>query len=435
MPQPGMRPAQAPAFPFSPTRTPEFQIAVRRCQARRSGDVKVQRSERSRNEWMGHPDWLSRRVTRSGSFGAIIVQTGSAIFERDPTPVQSGRDVVVSVSGPCPQHRRANETARFHQIDLWYRGGVAASDACAAAGAAGDRISQRASFETMRDYVGAFHRGLADAGFVEGRNVAIEYRWAEGQNDRLPALAADLVRREVAVIVVGASTPGAVAAKAVTQTIPIVFFVGTDPVKVGLVASLAQPGGNITGITVLNVELIAKSLELMHNLMPPGTTIAVLVNPANIPHNATERAVVQDAARVLDPRVVILSASSPSEIESAFATLVHERLGALAVSGEHFFLTHRNLLVKLAANHAVPTIYPYREFVLAGGLMSYGTHFSDAFHRIGVNTGRIRKGEKPAALPVQQVTKIELAINLKTAKALGLTFPLPLLGRADEVIE
>jgi putative ABC transport system substrate-binding protein len=244
-----------------------------------------------------------------------------------------------------------------------------------------------------------------------------------------------LVRREVAIIVVGASTPGALAAKAVSQTIPIVFFVGTDPVKVGLVASLAQPGGNITGITVLNVELIAKSLELMHNLMPPATTIAVLLNPANIPQTATERAVVQDAARVLDARVVILSARSPSEIESIFATVVSERLGALVVSGENFFLTQRNLLVKLAANHAMPTIYPYREFVLAGGLMSYGTHFSDAFHRIGVNTGRILKGEKAADLPVQQVTKIELAINLKTAKALGLTFPLPLLGRADEVIE
>jgi ABC transporter substrate binding protein len=199
-----------------------------------------------------------------------------------------------------------------------------------------------ASFETMRDYVSAFHRGLADEGFAEGRNLAIEYRWAEDQNDRLPA---------------------------------------------------------------------------------------------NIPQTATERAVIQDAARVLVARVVMLSASSPSEIESAFATLVREQLGALVVSGENFFLTQRNLLVKLAANHAVPTIYPYREFVLAGGLMSHGTHFSDAFRRIGVNTGRILKGKKAADLPVQQVTKIELAISLKTAKALGLTFPLPLLGRADEVIE
>ena len=232
-----------------------------------------------------------------------------------------------------------------------------------------------ASFETMREYVAAFHRGLADAGFADGRNVAFEYRWAEGHNDRLPALATDLVRREVAIIVVGASTPGALAAKAATQTIPIVFFIGTDPVKVGLVASLAHPGGNITGMTVLNVELIAKSLELMHNLMPPDTTIAVLVNPANIPQTATERGIVQDAARVLGARVVILTASSPSEIESAFATLVSERVGALVVSGENFFLTQRDLMVELAAHHAVPTIYPYREFVLAGGLMSYGSHY------------------------------------------------------------
>jgi putative tryptophan/tyrosine transport system substrate-binding protein len=292
-----------------------------------------------------------------------------------------------------------------------------------------------ASFDTMRGYVGAFNRGLADAGFAEGRNVAFEYRWAEGHNDRLPALAADLVRREVAVIVVGASTPGALAAKAATQTIPIVFFIGTDPVKVGLVTNLAHPDGNITGITVLNVDLIAKSIEIMHNLMPPDTTIAALVNPANIPQTATERVIVQDAARAGGARVVILNASTPSEIESAFATLVSERVGALVVSGENFFLTQHDLLVELAARHAVPTIYPYREFVLAGGLMSYGTHFADAFRQIGVNTGRVLKGEKPADLPVQQVTKIELAVNLKTAKALGLTIPLPLLGRADEVIE
>ncbi len=292
-----------------------------------------------------------------------------------------------------------------------------------------------ATFETMREYVAAFHRGLAEAGFVEGRNLAVEYRWAEGHNDRLPALATDLVRRGVAIIVAGATTPGALAAKAVTQTIPIVFFIGTDPVKVGLVASLARPGGNITGITVLTVELIAKNLELMHNLMPPATTIAVLVNPANIPQTATERGNVQDAAGVLGARVVILNASSPSEIESVFATLVSERVGALVVSGENFFLTQRGLMVELAGRHAMPTIYPYREFVLAGGLMSYGTHFADAFRRIGVSTGRILKGEKAADLPVQQVTKVELAINLKTAKTLGLKIPLPLLGRADEVIE
>lgn len=292
-----------------------------------------------------------------------------------------------------------------------------------------------AAFGTMREYVVAFQKGLASAGFIEGRNVAIEYLWAEGHNDRLPALAADFVRREVAVIVAGATTPGALAAKAATQTIPIVFFVGTDPVKVGLVTSLARPGGNITGITVLVVELIAKCLQLMSGMMPPATTIAVLVNPANIPQTAAEIGLVQDAARVLGAHVVIVNASNPSELESAFATIVSNRAGALVVSGENFFLTQRHLMVELVARHAVPTIYAYREFVHAGGLMSYGTDFSDAFRRIGVNTGRILKGEKTADLPVEQVTKIELAINLKAARALGLTIPASILARADEVIE
>jgi putative ABC transport system substrate-binding protein len=292
-----------------------------------------------------------------------------------------------------------------------------------------------ATFKAMREYVVAFHRGLADEGFFEGRNVAIEYRWAEGHNERLPALATDLVRREVAIIVVGSSTPGSLAAKAATQTTPIVFQIGTDPVKVGLVASLARPGANITGITIINVELIAKCLELMHNLMPPATTVAVLVNPANIPQTATEKVVLDDTARALGARMMILNASSPSEIESAFATLVGERAGALVVSGENFFLTQRDRLVELAADHAMPTIYAYREFVAAGGLMSYGASVSDANRRVGVNTGRILKGAKPADLPVEQITKIEFIINLKTARALGLQVPLHLLQFADEVIE
>jgi putative ABC transport system substrate-binding protein len=194
-----------------------------------------------------------------------------------------------------------------------------------------------ATFEMMRDYVAAFHRALADQGFAEGRNVAIEYRWAEGHNDRLPALAADLVRRQVAVIAVGGSTPASLAAKTATQSIPIIFAVGTDPVGVGLVASLAKPGGNVTGVTNLNVELFKKCFELMHSLMPQGITIAVLVNPANIPQTASERATVQDAARALGARVVILNASSPSEIEPAFEDLVSQRVSALVVSGETFF--------------------------------------------------------------------------------------------------
>src|SRR5215813_13029655 len=290
------------------------------------------------------------------------------------------------------------------------------------------------TFETNRDYVAAFHRGLADGGFAEGRNVGIEYRWTEGQNDRLPALAADLVRRQVTVIV-AASTPAALAAKAATQTIPIVFAVGTDPVGIGLVASLAHPGGNITGVTNLNVELFKKCFELMRSLTSQASTIAVLVNPANVAQTATERTTIQDAARALGARLVILEASTPSEIESTFEVLVGQHVDALVVSGEIFFLTQRDRLVELAARHAVPTIYAYREFPVAGGLMSYGADFAEPYRLLGVNAGRIIKGEKPANLPVQQATKVELVINLKTAKTLGLAIPLPLLGRADQVIE
>ena len=292
-----------------------------------------------------------------------------------------------------------------------------------------------ATSDTMRELVAAFHRGLADAGFAAGRNLTIEYRYAEGNNDRLPALAMDLVRREVSVIAVVGSTPAALATKAATQTIPIVFFIGTDPVKVGLVASLARPGGNITGITALVVELLSKALDLMRNLMPPDTKIAALINPANVPQSAAERSLIQNAAHVLGAPIFVLNARSPSEINSAFETLVRERIGALVVSGENFFLTQRSLMVELAARHAVPTIYAAREFVLAGGLMSYGTPQADAVRQVGVSTGRILKGEKAADLPVQQVTKIQLAINLKTAKALGLNIPNTLIGRADEVIE
>jgi len=275
-----------------------------------------------------------------------------------------------------------------------------------------------ASPETMRELVAAFHRGLADAGFAEGRNLTIEYRWAEGNNDRLPALAMDLVQRKVA-----------------TQTIPIVFFIGTDPVKVGLVASLARPGGNVTGITAIVVELLSKGLDLMHSLMPPGTKIAVLINPANVPQSASEREVIQNAARAFGAPILTLNASRPSELEPAFETVVSEKIGALVVSGENFFLTQRGVMVALAARHAVPTVYAAREFVLAGGLMSYGTDQADAVRQVGVNVGRILKGEKVAELPVQQVTKVQLAINLKTAKALGLNIPNTLIGRADEVIE
>jgi putative tryptophan/tyrosine transport system substrate-binding protein len=290
------------------------------------------------------------------------------------------------------------------------------------------------TLESMRDYVAAFHRGLADGGFAEGRNVEIEYRWSEDHNDRLPALAEDLVLHQVTVIV-AAGTPASQAAKAATQTIPIVFDIGTDPVGVGLVASLAHPGGNITGVTNLNVELFKKCFELMYSLMSPTVTIAVLINSSNIPQAATERATVQDAARALGAHALILNASSAGEIESAFEVLVGQRIGALVVSGEAFFLTQRNRLVELAAQHAVPTIYAWREFPIAGGLMSYGADFAEPYRLLGGYAARILKGEKPADLPVQQATKVELVINLKTAKSLGLAIPLPLLGRADLVIE
>ena len=291
------------------------------------------------------------------------------------------------------------------------------------------------TFEMTRGYVAAFHRGLADAGFTEGRNVAIEYRWAEGHNDRLAGLAADLVRRDVTIIVVGGSTPGALAAKEATQVIPIVFLVGTDPVKVGLVSSLASPGGNITGVTNVNVELITKCFELMRSLMPPATTIAILVNQGNVPQAATERRTIQDVARALGIRIPILEASNPGEIESAFTALVRERAGALVVSGEVFFLTQRDRLVELAAEHAIPTIYAYREFVTAGGLMSYGGNLRDMYRQIGLYTGRILKGEKTTNLPVEEVTKVELVMNLKTAKTLGMEIPLSTLVRVDDVIE
>jgi putative ABC transport system substrate-binding protein len=316
---------------------------------------------------------------------------------------------------------------------------------CAAAWPLDTRAQQRSmpvigylggtTFEMTRGYVAAFHRGLADTGFTEGRNVAIEYRWAEGHNNRLAALAEDLVRRDVTIMAVGGSTPGALAAKEATQVIPIVFLVGTDPVKVGLVSSLARPGGNITGVTNVNVELIAKCFELMRSLMPPGATIAVLVNQGNVPQAATEKRTIQDVARSIGARIPILEASSPSEIESAFTALVRERASALVVSGEVFFLTQRDRLVELAAQHAIPTIYAYREFVTAGGLMSYGGNLRDMYRQIGLYSGRILKGEKTADLPVEQVTKVELIMNLRTANKLGMKVPLSTLMRVDDVIE
>ncbi len=281
--------------------------------------------------------------------------------------------------------------------------------------------------------VTAFHQGLKEAGYVEGHNVAIEYRWAEGHNDRLPALAADLVRRQVAGIVTG-GTPSAFAAKAATSTIPIVFSVGIDPVRAGLVASLNRPGGNVTGVAVLTVELAAKRVQLLHELLPTASVIAVLFNPTS-PLTEPETSVVQDAARSLGLELHVLNASTESEIDKAFRTLVELRAGALIVSVDPFLTNHRAQIVALAARHAVPAIYGVREFAIAGGLMSYGNDLADAYRQEGIYVGKILSGAKPADLPVQQVVRVEFVINLKTAKTLGLTFPNTLLGSADEAIE
>jgi len=292
------------------------------------------------------------------------------------------------------------------------------------------------SFDTtIANLVQSFHQGLREAGFVEGRNVSIEYRWAEGHYDRLPALAADLVRRQVAVIMASGGTPTALAAKAATTAIPIVVLVGVDPVTAGLVASLNQPGGNVTGVSILNVAVVAKRLELLHELVPTAAVIALLVNPTNPVYTEPETKEARDAARSLRLQLHVLNASNEGEIDAAFATMVQEGAGALVLSPDPFFNSRRVQLAVLEARYAIPVITDRREFVAAGGLMSYGPNLADANHQAGVLVGRILKGAKPADLPVQQVVKIELVINLKTAKTLGLTIPLPLLGRADEVIE
>jgi putative ABC transport system substrate-binding protein len=289
--------------------------------------------------------------------------------------------------------------------------------------------------ESRRELIAAFQQGLAESGYVEGRNLAIEYRWAKGQNDRLPAMAADLVQQRVAVIVAVDGTATALAAKAATATIPIVFIVGADPVELGLVASLARPGGNMTGVGALALGTAAKRLQLLHELVPAAADIAFLRNPTNPYYAALETAELQAAAGVLGLRLLLLNASNPGEIEVAFANLVAQRASAFLLGTDPFFMTARDQLVALANRHAVPAIYPFREDAVAGGLISYGTSLPDAFRLVGSYTGRILNGNKPADLPVQQVTKMEMVINLKTAKALGVSTPLPLLGRADEVIE
>jgi len=275
------------------------------------------------------------------------------------------------------------------------------------------------------DRLRAFHDGLRETGYVEGRNLAIEYRWAEGQNDRLPALAAELVRRQVTIIV-STSTPAVLAARTATTTIPIVFFIAVDPVQLGLVTSLSRPGGNLTGVVTLNVEVAAKRLELLHELVPTATIVALLVNPTSTALAETTTRELETAARTLGLELHVLHASSEREIDAAFATLVQLRAGALVIGADALFNSRSEQLAALTICYGVPAIYQFREFV---------STVLDTYRPLGVYTGRILKGEKPAELPVQQATKVELVINMKTAKALGLSVPLPLVGRADEVIE
>jgi len=294
--------------------------------------------------------------------------------------------------------------------------------------------SASADSDGYADRVRAFRQALSETGYVEGRNVAIEYRWADYRYDRLPALAADLVRRRVAVIASLGGVVSTLAAKAATTTIPIVFAVGVDPVQLGLVASLNRPGGNLTGMTSLNGELIAKQLELLHEMAPAATAIGALINPAD-PNGGNLSRDLQGAARILGLQLHILHAGSERDFEAVFTSLRELRAGALVIAGDAVLTSGSTQLAALALRHAVPTIAQSREFVAAGGLMSYAGSLTESSRQAGVYTGRILKGEKPADLPVQQATKIDLIVNLKTARALGLSVPLTLLGRADEVIE
>jgi putative ABC transport system substrate-binding protein len=290
------------------------------------------------------------------------------------------------------------------------------------------------SLDDSKQMIAALGRSLNEQGFIERQNVAIEYRWADGHYDRLPELAADLVRRNVAVILAVGSVPSPLAAKAATSTIPIVFIVGGDPVRFGLVASLNRPGGNVTGVSVLSGPLTAKRLELLRELVHQAGVVACLVNPNN-PEADSQLTDIRAAARTFGQEILILNASTDDELHTAFAMLVRQRAAGLLVGNDAFFVLRREQLVALAAHHAIPAVYFLREFAAAGGLMSYGDSLTDAYRQVGLYLGRILKGTKPTDLPVQQSTKVELIINLKTANALGLDVPPTLLARADEVIE
>jgi putative tryptophan/tyrosine transport system substrate-binding protein len=289
--------------------------------------------------------------------------------------------------------------------------------------------------DAFTGYVAAFRKGLGETGYVEGQNVTVEYHWLEGQFDRLPALMADLVRRRAAVIATPGSVTAASAAKAATATIPIVFAVGDDPVKLGLVASLARPGGNATGINFFTQEVVAKRLGLLHQLLPKAVRIAVLVNPANDATNEATLRDVQEAARIIGVQIQVFNASTSREIDAAFATLARDRPDALFVAPDGFFASRRVQFITLTARERIPATYVNRDYVAAGGLMSYGTDFPDSYRQVGIYTGTILQGAKPADLPVVQSTKFEFVINLQTAKLLGIEVPPTLLALADEAIE
>jgi putative ABC transport system substrate-binding protein len=279
-----------------------------------------------------------------------------------------------------------------------------------------------------------FKRGLAETGYLEDRNVAIEYRWADDHYNRLPALAKELVQRQVAVLAAPGS-PAALPAKAATRDIPIVFMIGSDPVQLGLVSSLNHPGGNLTGVSYFNEEIAPKRLNLLHELIPTANTIALLVNPANATAATAQMKEMQGAVDALGLRLIVVNASNPIELEDAFATLVQQRIEALQLGVDPLFGNHVDQIVALATRSKIPTIYPWREFTAAGGLINYGASIPDAYHQVGVYAGQILKGARPADLPVQRPTKLQLVLNLGAAKALGIEFPAKLLALADEVIE
>ena len=280
----------------------------------------------------------------------------------------------------------------------------------------------------------AFLKGLGETGYVDGRNVAIEYRWAEGHSDRLPSFVADLVQRKVNVIA-ATTTPAALAAKAAATTIPIVFETASDPVRLGLVASLSRPGGNVTGITQTNLEVVPKRLQLLHEVIPTARVMALLVNPANATLAETATKEAQAAARTLGLELQVLNASTERDFDAVFTKLVELHAGGLVIGADPFLTSHSEQLGAMAVHHAVPAVYENRQFVVAGGLMSYGGSITESYRTTGTYVGRVLKGDKPADLPVQQVTSVEMYINVKTAKALGINVPNTLIGRADEVIE